>query len=81
MLLCFIGNDTEDMKSWWIWGYWISPLMYEQNTIMVNEFLGNNWNRVISLTSNFRDSLFFIQKRVGVIYLFFFTITVHSKFK
>ncbi|KHN39247.1 Pleiotropic drug resistance protein 1 [Glycine soja] len=37
--------SIKDMKSWWIWGYWISPLMYEQNTIMVNEFLGNNWNR------------------------------------
>lgn len=44
----FIGNDTEDIKGWWIWGYWISPLMYGQNAIMVNEFLGDSWNHVIS---------------------------------
>ncbi|KAG4972604.1 hypothetical protein JHK85_039025 [Glycine max] len=33
-------NLHEDVKKWWIWGYWISPIMYEQNAMMVNEFLG-----------------------------------------
>ncbi|XP_013454713.2 pleiotropic drug resistance protein 1 [Medicago truncatula] len=36
--------SRRDIKSWWIWGYWISPLMYGQNAIMVNEFLGDSWN-------------------------------------
>ncbi|CAK8574691.1 unnamed protein product [Lathyrus sativus] len=36
--------SRKDIKSWWIWGYWISPLMYGQNAIMVNEFLGDSWN-------------------------------------
>ncbi|TKY64525.1 ABC transporter G family member 40 [Spatholobus suberectus] len=36
--------SRNDIKDWWIWGYWISPLMYGQNAIMVNEFLGNSWN-------------------------------------
>ncbi|XP_024637157.1 pleiotropic drug resistance protein 1 isoform X2 [Medicago truncatula] len=36
----------DDIKGWWIWGYWISPLMYAQNAIMVNEFLGNSWNKI-----------------------------------
>nr|KYP53996.1 Pleiotropic drug resistance protein 1 [Cajanus cajan] len=36
--------SKNDIKDWWIWGYWISPLMYGQNAIMVNEFLGNSWN-------------------------------------
>ena len=49
--------QTEDIKSWWIWGYWTSPLMYGQNAIVVNEFLGNSWNHVISLTRNLRDNL------------------------
>ncbi|KAJ1376806.1 P-loop containing nucleoside triphosphate hydrolase [Sesbania bispinosa] len=35
--------SRKDIKSWWIWGYWISPLMYGQNALMVNEFLGNSW--------------------------------------
>ncbi|KAF8696867.1 hypothetical protein HU200_036506 [Digitaria exilis] len=33
-----------DVKKWWIWGYWISPLAYAQNAISTNEFLGNKWN-------------------------------------
>lgn len=40
--------SRDDVKSWWIWGYWISPLMYGQNAITVNEFLGNSWNHVLS---------------------------------
>ncbi|TYH08961.1 hypothetical protein ES288_A07G058900v1 [Gossypium darwinii] len=34
----------DDIKSWWIWGYWISPLMYGQSALMVNEFRGNQWS-------------------------------------
>lgn len=37
---------TENIKSWWIWGYWISPLMYAQNAMSVNEFLGHQWDKV-----------------------------------
>ncbi|XWS19045.1 hypothetical protein CRYUN_Cryun32bG0097300 [Craigia yunnanensis] len=39
--------SREDIKKWWIWGYWISPMMYGQNALMVNEFLGNHWRRVL----------------------------------
>ncbi|XP_027344150.1 pleiotropic drug resistance protein 1-like isoform X3 [Abrus precatorius] len=39
--------SREDVKKWWIWGYWISPIMYEQNAMMVNEFLGQSWNHVL----------------------------------
>eukprot|EP00253_Pinus_taeda_P030382 PITA_30382 len=42
---------TDDIKSWWIWGYWISPLMYGQNAISVNEFLGHSWNKPTSLSN------------------------------
>ncbi|KAH7841200.1 hypothetical protein Vadar_026918 [Vaccinium darrowii] len=38
--------SKEDIKKWWIWGYWVSPLMYGQNALAVNEFLGNSWKRV-----------------------------------
>lgn len=34
------------IPSWWIWGFWISPLMYAQNAASVNEFLGHSWNKV-----------------------------------
>nr|CAD1842985.1 unnamed protein product [Ananas comosus var. bracteatus] len=32
---------------WWIWGYWISPLMYAQNAISINEFLGHSWDKKV----------------------------------
>ncbi|KAM3236224.1 pleiotropic drug resistance protein 1-like [Capsicum annuum] len=37
--------SREDVKKWWIWGYWISPLMYSVNSILVNEFDGKKWKR------------------------------------
>ncbi|KAK3161259.1 hypothetical protein QOZ80_1BG0074790 [Eleusine coracana subsp. coracana] len=43
----------EKIKKWWIWGYWISPMMYAQNAISVNEMLGHSWNKILdSRTSN-----------------------------
>ncbi|XP_068647580.1 pleiotropic drug resistance protein TUR2-like [Aristolochia californica] len=39
--------SREDVKKWWIWGYWISPLMYAQNAIATNEYLGRSWRHVV----------------------------------
>ncbi|KAH9609117.1 hypothetical protein KSS87_004483 [Heliosperma pusillum] len=36
----------RDMKKWWIWGFWSSPMMYAQNAIAANEFLGKSWSYV-----------------------------------
>ncbi|KAK7311855.1 hypothetical protein RJT34_10277 [Clitoria ternatea] len=33
-----------DVKKWWLWGYWFSPMMYGQNALAVNEFLGKSWS-------------------------------------
>ncbi|XP_058112196.1 pleiotropic drug resistance protein TUR2-like [Magnolia sinica] len=38
--------SRKDVKKWWIWGYWSSPLMYAQNAIAVNEFLGYSWSHL-----------------------------------
>ncbi|KAI3468295.1 hypothetical protein Pfo_024958 [Paulownia fortunei] len=35
--------SREEIKKWWLWGYWFSPMMYGQNAIAVNEFLGKSW--------------------------------------
>ncbi|EER98908.1 ABC transporter G family member 36 [Sorghum bicolor] len=40
----------DKVKKWWIWGYWISPLMYVQNAITVNEMLGHSWDKVLNRT-------------------------------
>ncbi|CAK7336320.1 unnamed protein product [Dovyalis caffra] len=37
----------DNIKKWWIWGYWISPMMYGQNAMVVNEFLGKSWSHVL----------------------------------
>mmetsp|Transcript_9242 Transcript_9242/g.27733 ORF Transcript_9242/g.27733 Transcript_9242/m.27733 type:complete len:1604 (+) Transcript_9242:484-5295(+) len=32
-----------DIKIWWQWGYWVSPMSYAQNAITVNEFKADRW--------------------------------------
>eukprot|EP01018_Ginkgo_biloba_P008437 Gb_15305 [translate_table: standard] len=39
--------SRESIRSWWIWGYWISPLTYAQIAVSVNEFLGHSWHKRI----------------------------------
>ncbi|XP_024625543.1 pleiotropic drug resistance protein 1 isoform X2 [Medicago truncatula] len=39
--------SIKSIKKWWIWGFWISPLMYGQNAMVINEFLGNKWKHVL----------------------------------
>ncbi|KAK2364345.1 pleiotropic drug resistance protein [Trifolium repens] len=34
----------DDIKPWMIWGYYISPIMYGQNAIAINEFLDRRWS-------------------------------------
>ncbi|KAI6669865.1 hypothetical protein NL676_004750 [Syzygium grande] len=36
---------TDDISSWMIWGYYISPMMYGLNAISINEFLSDRWNK------------------------------------
>ncbi|KAM6602199.1 hypothetical protein CsatA_021808 [Cannabis sativa] len=49
LLLFVLGGfvlSRDFIKGWWIWGYWISPLMYGQTGVVVNEFNGNKWKHV-----------------------------------
>uniref|UniRef100_A0A7N0TS87 ABC transporter domain-containing protein n=2 Tax=Kalanchoe fedtschenkoi TaxID=63787 RepID=A0A7N0TS87_KALFE len=49
LLLFALGGfvlSRDNVKPWWIWGYWSSPMMYAQNAIAVNEFLGHSWSKV-----------------------------------
>ncbi|CAI0410743.1 unnamed protein product [Linum tenue] len=34
----------DDIQPWLIWGYYISPMMYGQNAIVINEFLHERWS-------------------------------------
>ncbi|KAG0534334.1 hypothetical protein BDA96_04G271000 [Sorghum bicolor] len=44
--------DRDNIKNWWIWGYWSSPLMYAQNAMAMNEFLGHSWQKVVNITAS-----------------------------
>ncbi|XP_048326082.2 pleiotropic drug resistance protein 1-like [Ziziphus jujuba] len=39
--------SKDNIKKWWIWGFWCSPMMYGQNAVIVNEFLGDKWKHVL----------------------------------
>ncbi|KAJ1270160.1 hypothetical protein BS78_06G033400 [Paspalum vaginatum] len=55
LVLLILGGfliARDDIKKWWIWGYWSSPLMYAQNAIAVNEFLGSSWQMVNRTENN-----------------------------
>nr|XP_043623411.1 ABC transporter G family member 32 [Erigeron canadensis] len=43
--------SRDSIPSWWIWGFWISPLMYAQDAASVNEFHGHSWDRRGNLTT------------------------------
>jgi len=40
----------DSIKNGWIWGFWTSPMMYGQNAMVNNEFLGNKWKHVSVFT-------------------------------
>ena len=42
---------ADDIEPWMIWGYYISPMMYGQNAIVMNEFLDKRWSAVRYLHS------------------------------
>ncbi|KAL6591845.1 hypothetical protein ACP70R_049708 [Stipagrostis hirtigluma subsp. patula] len=42
----------DNMNKWSIWGYWISPLMYAQNAILVNEMLAHSWDKILNSTAS-----------------------------
>ncbi|CAN8312262.1 unnamed protein product [Cochlearia groenlandica] len=44
--------SREDIKKWWIWAYWISPIMYGQNAIVANEFFGHSWSQAVPNSSD-----------------------------
>ncbi|KAL6202872.1 hypothetical protein ACLB2K_026576 [Fragaria x ananassa] len=47
LLLVFVLGGyivaKDDIQSWMIWGYYISPMMYGQNAVAINEFLDDRW--------------------------------------
>jgi hypothetical protein len=51
--LCFsVFFLVDKVKKWLIWGYWISPMMYAQNAISVNEMLGHSWDKILNSTAS-----------------------------
>lgn len=53
---------TDRIPSWWIWGFWISPLMYAQDAASVNEFLGHAWDKVFFYDAKYLKLVFNLHK-------------------
>ncbi|XP_022144645.1 pleiotropic drug resistance protein 2-like isoform X4 [Momordica charantia] len=37
--------DKGNIEPWMIWGFYVSPMMYGQNAIVINEFLDKRWSK------------------------------------
>ncbi|MCO5595653.1 hypothetical protein L7F22_049698 [Adiantum nelumboides] len=51
MIIFVLGGfviSRDKIHQWWVWGYWISPMMYGQNALAVNEFLAPRWSSLIN---------------------------------
>ncbi|XP_010254255.1 PREDICTED: ABC transporter G family member 39-like isoform X3 [Nelumbo nucifera] len=51
LLLIVLGGfplSRQALNKCWNWAYWASPIMYAQNAIATNEFLGERWKHVLS---------------------------------
>lgn len=73
-----------DIHPWWIWGYWISPLMYPQNAIAVNKFLAPRWkanvlgNTILKSRGLFTRGYWYwigVAALIGYMFLFNFIVT------
>ncbi|GLT81708.1 hypothetical protein SLE2022_001440 [Rubroshorea leprosula] len=42
----------DQIKPWWIWAFWLSPLSYGQRALSVNEFTATRWNKKSALGNN-----------------------------
>eukprot|EP01018_Ginkgo_biloba_P021229 Gb_34309 [translate_table: standard] len=91
----FIFIHADNIKPWWLWAFWISPLSYGQNAISVNEFLAPRWNKKShfgngTLAYNILDSHGLFKRGYwywigvgvlfGYIFLFNFLVTVALRY-
>ncbi|XP_058724834.1 pleiotropic drug resistance protein 1-like [Vicia villosa] len=87
--------SREDVHKWFLWGYWSSPLMYGQNAIAVNEFLGHSWRKVTQNSNEtlgvltmktrgfFRQAYWYwigVGALIGYVFLFNFLFTLALKY-
>ncbi|KAJ7531928.1 hypothetical protein O6H91_14G065000 [Diphasiastrum complanatum] len=49
--------SRDNVHPWWIWGYWISPMMYAQNALAVNEFLAKRWRQPFDNSSTVGEAV------------------------
>lgn len=53
---------TVDVKKWWVWGYWSSPLTYTMNALAINEFRGKSWDHVRFLSMKLEAKNYVVQE-------------------
>lgn len=49
LLTIILVSTADDLQPWMKWAYYLSPMSYGQNAIVINEFLDPRWNTVSSI--------------------------------
>ncbi|XVE79409.1 hypothetical protein DITRI_Ditri14bG0056300 [Diplodiscus trichospermus] len=42
----------DNIKPWWVWASWLSPLQYGQRALSVNEFTATRWKKISAIGNN-----------------------------
>ncbi|TYJ36537.1 hypothetical protein E1A91_A05G313200v1 [Gossypium mustelinum] len=42
----------DQIKPWWVWASWLSPLQYAQRAVSINEFTATRWKKIYAIGNN-----------------------------
>lgn len=66
LLMFMLGGfiiPRPNIKKWWAWAFWVSPLSYAEQAISTNELLAPRWQHVsLSPCNNAMDQSMFIKE-------------------
>ncbi|KAA3458575.1 ABC transporter G family member 31-like [Gossypium australe] len=55
LLVFLLGGfviPKDQIKPWWVWASWLSPLQYAQRAVSINEFTATRWKKISSIGNN-----------------------------
>ncbi|GMI88964.1 ATP-binding cassette G31, PLEIOTROPIC DRUG RESISTANCE 3, pleiotropic drug resistance 3 [Hibiscus trionum] len=55
LLVLLLGGflvPKDQIKPWWSWATWLSPLQYAQRAVSVNEFTATRWKKISAIGNN-----------------------------
>ncbi|MFQ6619651.1 hypothetical protein Gotur_000721, partial [Gossypium turneri] len=55
LLVFLLGGfviPKDQIKPWWVWASWLSPLQYAQRAVSINEFTATRWKKISAIGNN-----------------------------